>query len=115
MGHILTATDSSGTATYTYDALYRLTSAVYPGKEGSEGFDYNAVCNRLHYTKNGATLYHAFWQEPSALRTCPKNIASVCVATTPYHKKPTFFVTLQCFIRIFDRRYGLTKCHSISG
>lgn len=73
LGHILTATDGSGTTTYTYDALYRLTSAVYPSTEGSEGFDYDAVGNRLHYIKNGVTLYHYFYDADNRLTKIENN------------------------------------------
>jgi RHS repeat-associated protein len=50
-GNILTQADSSGTTTFTLDALYRLKVADYPGTANDEAFDYDKVGNRKSYTK----------------------------------------------------------------
>lgn len=42
----------TGTHTYQYDALYRLTQVTYPGPQ-TDGYTYDALGNRL--TKNGTT------------------------------------------------------------
>ena len=55
VGNILTQTDASGTTTYTLDALYRLTSADYPGTTNDELFGYDKVGNRKTTTKGSLT------------------------------------------------------------
>ena len=60
LGNILTRTDATGTATYTYDPLYRLLSASYPTFSDNESYTYDAVGNRQTYTKNGVTLFYIY-------------------------------------------------------
>jgi RHS repeat-associated protein len=55
LGNILTATDAAGTTTYTYDPLYRLKTADYPGAANDELFTYDQVGNRKTYTKGSLT------------------------------------------------------------
>nr|WP_319394724.1 RHS repeat-associated core domain-containing protein [uncultured Desulfobacter sp.] len=60
IGNILTATDASGTITYTYDALYRLTGADYPGTADDRTYTYDGVGNRLTLTTAEGTLYYLY-------------------------------------------------------
>ena len=60
-GHLTGQVDSSGTTNYTYDALYRLTGADYPGTANDENFTYDAVGNRLVHTLNGSAHYYEYW------------------------------------------------------
>jgi RHS repeat-associated protein len=55
IGHILTQTEGGGSTSYTYDALYRLTQANYPGTANDELFTYDKVGNRKTYTKGSLT------------------------------------------------------------
>jgi RHS repeat-associated protein len=55
VGHILTQTEGGGSTSYTYDALYRLTQANYPGTANDELFTYDKVGNRKTYTKGSLT------------------------------------------------------------
>ncbi|MDP2787524.1 MAG: DUF6531 domain-containing protein, partial [Pseudomonadota bacterium] len=55
VGHILSQTDLGALTSYTYDALYRLTSADYPGATNDELFTYDKVGNRKTYTKGSLT------------------------------------------------------------
>lgn len=49
--------DSSGTTTYTYDTLNRLTGAAYPGTYGTWGWTYDPVGNRtLQSAPNGTVV-----------------------------------------------------------
>jgi RHS repeat-associated protein len=52
VGDRLTMTDGTGTTTYTYDALHRLTGIVYLGGE-QVGYGYDAVGNRVRVTYPG--------------------------------------------------------------
>lgn len=65
VGNILTQSDASGTTSTTYDALYRLKTADYPGTANDEVFDYDKVGNRKAYTKgslvaNANTRYYSY-------------------------------------------------------
>jgi len=84
LGHILTATNSKGKTTYGYDALYRLTSADYPGTADDEAFDYDAVGNRLHYIKNGVILYHYFYDADNRLTKIEENSTGAIVQAFVY-------------------------------
>ena len=55
VGNITGQTDSGGATSYTLDALYRLTSADYPGTANDELFTYDKVGNRKSYTKGSLT------------------------------------------------------------
>nr|WP_255609647.1 RHS repeat domain-containing protein [Methylosinus sp. Sm6] len=55
VGNITGRTDASGATSYTLDALYRLTSADYPGGADDELFTYDKVGNRKTYTKGALT------------------------------------------------------------
>lgn len=65
VGNILTQTDASGATTYTYDALYRLKSADYPGAANDEAYTYDKVGNRQTKTQgsliqNASTRYYNY-------------------------------------------------------
>jgi RHS repeat-associated protein len=49
-GNRLTQADSTGTTTFTYDALNRLTQAAHPAPFGTWGWTYDAVGNRTQQT-----------------------------------------------------------------
>ena len=68
VGNILTQTSNEGTTTYTYDALYRLTSADYPGTTFDESFTYDSVGNRLTQTQNGATHAYEYFANSNRLK-----------------------------------------------
>ena len=55
VGNILTSDDGAGTTAYTYDALYRLESADYPGTANDEAFAYDKVGNRKTHTQGSTT------------------------------------------------------------
>lgn len=56
-GNRLTQNDASGTATFTYDALNRLTAATYPGPS-TTSWTYDPVGNRtLQSAPNGTVVY----------------------------------------------------------
>ncbi len=59
LGNITSQTDASGTTAFTYDALYRLINADYPGTVNDQGYTYDKVGNRKTMTKNGATVAYA--------------------------------------------------------
>ena len=54
VGNRLSRSDDTGTETYGYDNLYRLTSAAYPGATPAQAYTYDAMGNRTQLT-NGAT------------------------------------------------------------
>jgi RHS repeat-associated protein len=56
LGNITSQADASGTTAFTYDALYRLTNADYPGTANDQSYTYDKVGNRKTMTKNGNTL-----------------------------------------------------------
>jgi len=56
LGNVTSQTDASGTTTFIYDALYRLTNADYPGTANDQTFTYDKVGNRKTMTKGGTTL-----------------------------------------------------------
>jgi RHS repeat-associated protein len=58
LGNILTQESSIGTTAYTYDPLYRLTLADYPGTLSDYTYTYDAVGNRLMQTVGTST--HAY-------------------------------------------------------
>jgi len=60
LGNILTITDAAGTTTFTYDALYRLTTADYPGTTNDQSFTYDAVGNRLTHTTAAGTRHSIY-------------------------------------------------------
>jgi len=60
VGNITTITDASGTTTFTYDALYRLTAADYPGTADDQAFTYDAVGNRLTHTTAAGTRHYIY-------------------------------------------------------
>ncbi|WP_228487890.1 RHS repeat-associated core domain-containing protein [Rhodocyclus gracilis] len=55
VGNITGQTDASGTTTFALDALYRLSTADYPGTTNDELFSYDKVGNRKTYTKGSLT------------------------------------------------------------
>ena len=59
-GNRLTQADSSGTTTLTYDALNRLTQAVYPGTYGTYTWTYDAVGNRTQQTAPAGTTAYTY-------------------------------------------------------
>ncbi|HEY4213697.1 MAG TPA: RHS repeat-associated core domain-containing protein [Steroidobacteraceae bacterium] len=72
VGNILTQVDSAGTTSFVYDALYRLTSADYPGSANDEFFTYDGVGNRQTHTLGGqvhAYQYPANSDRLQAVRT----------------------------------------------
>ena len=66
VGNILSTTDLDGLTTYTYDPLYRLTTAAYPNIAFNESFIYDAVGNRLTHTQG--TAVHAYEYVPGSNR-----------------------------------------------
>lgn len=57
-GNRVSMGDTSGTTTFSYDALNRLTQAVYPGTYGTWSWSYDAVGNRtLQGAPGGHTAY----------------------------------------------------------
>src|SRR5208337_2678278 len=60
LGNITSQTDTTGTTTFLYDPLYRLTSATYPVTANNQSYTYDSVGNRLSMTKGGATLAYAY-------------------------------------------------------
>jgi RHS repeat-associated protein len=59
-GNRLTQADSSGTTTFAYDALNRLTQAAHPGGYGTWAWTYDAVGNRTQQTAPGGTTNYAY-------------------------------------------------------
>ncbi len=60
LGNITTITDGSGTANFTYDALYRLINADYPGTADDKAYTYDGVGNRLTMTDAAGTLHYIY-------------------------------------------------------
>ncbi|MEW6401338.1 MAG: RHS repeat-associated core domain-containing protein [Chloroflexota bacterium] len=60
LGNITSQTDASGTTSFTYNALYRLTNANYPGTANDQSFTYDKVGNRKTMTRNGITLTYNY-------------------------------------------------------
>ncbi len=60
LGNITSQTDASGTTTFTYNALYRLTNADYPGTANDQSFTYDKVGNRKTMTKNAVTVAYVY-------------------------------------------------------
>ncbi len=60
LGNILTTTDAAGTTIFTYDALYRLTAADYPGTADDKAYTYDAVGNRRTLATASATLHYLY-------------------------------------------------------
>ncbi|MFA7062463.1 MAG: RHS repeat-associated core domain-containing protein, partial [Pedobacter sp.] len=56
IGNITSQSDASGTTSFVYDPLYRLTSADYPGTANDQSFTYDKVGNRKTMTKGGTTV-----------------------------------------------------------
>jgi RHS repeat-associated protein len=61
-GNRISQTDSSGTTTFAYDALNRLTQAAHPGGYGTWSWTYDAVGNRTQQTGPGGTTNYAYDQ-----------------------------------------------------
>nr|NJM04539.1 RHS repeat protein [Desulfobacula sp.] len=59
-GNILTATDDTGTVTYAYDALYRLTSADYPVPADDQSYTYDTVGNRKTMANASGTRHYLY-------------------------------------------------------
>ena len=76
VGNLLTAADLDGLTSYSYDPLYRLSSADYPGTAFDESFTYDAVGNRQLHTKGGAV--HAYEYYPGSNRL--KAVHAVTIA-----------------------------------
>jgi YD repeat-containing protein len=51
---------TGGSATYTYDPLYRLLSATYAMSANNHSFTYDYVGNRLTMTNNSGTLAYVY-------------------------------------------------------
>jgi len=51
--------DTSGTTTYTYDALYRLTDATYPNSD-AQTYDYDPMGNRTEKTHNSVPTSYSY-------------------------------------------------------
>ena len=51
LGHLTGRRDATGVAVFQLDALYRLTSADYPGSANDEAFQYDAAGNRTSWTR----------------------------------------------------------------
>ncbi len=60
IGNILTNSSSEGTTTFTYDPLYRLTDAVYPGAGNTYNYTYDGVGNRLTQTVDTTTQFYIY-------------------------------------------------------
>ena len=60
IGNILTNSSSEGTTTFTYDPLYRLTDAVYPGAGNTYNYTYDGVGNRLTQTIDTTTQAYIY-------------------------------------------------------
>jgi len=61
VGNRLTMVEPSGTTTYTYDELNRLTSVIYPiGSPANVSYTYDAMGNRLTLTEGGVTTNYAY-------------------------------------------------------
>jgi len=60
IGNITSITDTSGTVDFTYDPLYRLTDADYPGTANDVSYTYDDVGNRLTMTNAAGTLYYIY-------------------------------------------------------
>jgi RHS repeat-associated protein len=57
-GNRITQADSSGTTTFSYDALNRLSQGIYPGTYGTWSWTYDGVGNRTSQTApSGPTTY----------------------------------------------------------
>jgi YD repeat-containing protein len=65
-GNRLEMTDGTGTTTYGYDALYRLTNVTYPD-ESTEAYEYDEVGNRLRKWVNGALAEQYGYNEANQL------------------------------------------------
>jgi RHS repeat-associated protein len=59
-GNITSKTDSTGTTGFTYDALYRLTDANYPGTVNDQSYTYDKVGNRLTKIAAGGTIAYVY-------------------------------------------------------
>ena len=68
IGNILTANDLDGLTTYTYDALYQLKTADYPGTANDESFVYDAVGNRSTHTKGTAVHAYEYFASSNRLK-----------------------------------------------
>jgi RHS repeat-associated protein len=60
IGNIISITDTSGTVDFTFDPLYRLTNADYPGTANDVSYTYDDVGNRLTMAGAGGTLYYIY-------------------------------------------------------
>lgn len=73
VGNILSVTDTAGTVSYTYDALYRLTAADYPGTTNDQAYSYDAVGNRLTHTTASGTRHYIYNNAGSRLNEVRQN------------------------------------------
>jgi len=59
VGNRTQVVDTSGTSTYTYDGLYRLTGVTYPNSD-TQSYTYDAMGNRLTKVHNGTTTSYTY-------------------------------------------------------
>jgi len=59
-GNRVSETDSSGTTTFSYDALNRVTQAAYPGTYGTWSWTYDAVGNRTSQTSPSGQIAYTY-------------------------------------------------------
>lgn len=59
-GNRVSQADGTGTTTFTYDVLNRLTTGAYPGTYGSWSWIYDAVGNRTSQTAPGGTTTYTY-------------------------------------------------------
>jgi len=59
-GNRVSQADGTGTTTFTYDALNRLTAAAYPGTYGSWSWAYDSVGNRTSQTAPSGTTPYSY-------------------------------------------------------
>ncbi len=60
MSNVTQLVDQSGTTTYTYNKVYWLTNADYPGTTADESFTYYKQGNRRSRVSNGATTFYCY-------------------------------------------------------
>jgi RHS repeat-associated protein len=61
VGNRLTMVEPSGTTSYTYDALNRLTAVTYPtGTPASVSYTYDAMSNRLTMVQDSVTTHYTY-------------------------------------------------------
>ncbi|MDP2787340.1 MAG: RHS repeat-associated core domain-containing protein, partial [Pseudomonadota bacterium] len=88
LGRVLSQTDLGAPTTYAYDALYRLTTADYPGTTNDELFTYDKVGNRKTHTKGSLTanantrhyIHEVIWD--SDIYTPTNRLAAIRIGST---------------------------------